>query len=159
MPLRFPGQWADEETGQTGLYYNWWRYYEPTLGAYAAEDPLRRVAPHAPYQYVLGAPTTAIDPLGLERWDWDPAFKDKDITPDPYTKQLVKNFVGGFAENVTVVGSVATIALGLAGISLADTFGYQDDGRAYSAGQLTAILLTNLSAGVKWVTKLVRRCL
>jgi len=34
--FRFPGQYWDEETG---LNYNWHRYYEPTIGRYLTPDP------------------------------------------------------------------------------------------------------------------------
>jgi RHS repeat-associated protein len=35
--LRFPGQYYDEETG---LHYNWHRYYKPEWGRYVEADPL-----------------------------------------------------------------------------------------------------------------------
>jgi len=36
QPLRFPGQYYDEETG---LHYNWNRYYKPDWGRYIEVDP------------------------------------------------------------------------------------------------------------------------
>ncbi|TAL16594.1 hypothetical protein EPN96_08590 [bacterium] len=35
--LRFPGQYEDAETG---LHYNYHRYYDPEMGRYTTEDPL-----------------------------------------------------------------------------------------------------------------------
>ena len=37
QPLRFPGQYYDEETG---LHYNWHRYYKPDWGRYVEGDPV-----------------------------------------------------------------------------------------------------------------------
>ncbi|MDZ7684428.1 MAG: RHS repeat-associated core domain-containing protein [Gammaproteobacteria bacterium] len=36
-PLRFPGQYADDETG---FYYNLHRFYSPLSGRYISVDPL-----------------------------------------------------------------------------------------------------------------------
>ena len=37
QPIRFQGQWQDEETG---LYYNRYRYYDPKQGRYITQDPI-----------------------------------------------------------------------------------------------------------------------
>ena len=37
QPIRFQGQWQDEESG---LYYNRHRYYDPQQGRYISQDPL-----------------------------------------------------------------------------------------------------------------------
>jgi RHS repeat-associated protein len=60
-PLRFPGQYADDETG---LHYNYHRYYDPTTGRYLTSDPLGLLPAPNPHTYVAN-PTTRIDPLGL----------------------------------------------------------------------------------------------
>lgn len=61
-PLRFAGQYADEETG---LFYNFQRYYDPATGRYLSQDPLGLEPALNPNTYVIN-PTIHIDPTGLE---------------------------------------------------------------------------------------------
>ncbi|MFY1665680.1 RHS repeat-associated core domain-containing protein [Pseudomonas sp. Pseu.R1] len=62
QPIRFQGQYHDEESG---LYYNRHRYYLPEAGRYATQDPIGlRGGPNG-YAYALNAPSIAYDPSGL----------------------------------------------------------------------------------------------
>jgi len=79
--LRFPGQYYDAETG---LHYNYHRYYDPNTGRYGVEDPLQSafvhksrtyfVVPfliHSPsklaiYTYAVNNPIRRVDPTGLD---------------------------------------------------------------------------------------------
>jgi RHS repeat-associated protein len=60
-PLRFLGQYHDEETG---LHYNFQRFYDPYTGRYQSPDPLGLSPQPDPYAYVHN-PITWADPLGL----------------------------------------------------------------------------------------------
>ncbi|QES34788.1 hypothetical protein DEJ48_16475 [Streptomyces venezuelae] len=60
-PLRFPGQYHDEETG---LHYNHFRYYEPDTARYQSPDPLGLLPAPNHHSYVPN-PTAWVDPLGL----------------------------------------------------------------------------------------------
>jgi RHS repeat-associated protein len=58
---RWPGQYEDREIG---LYYNRFRYYDPTLGQYISQDPIGLSGGLALYSYTPD-PLFWIDPLGL----------------------------------------------------------------------------------------------
>ena len=60
-PLRFQGQYYDEESG---LHYNRHRYYNPNTGRYLTPDPIKLAGGLNSYQYVPN-PTGWVDPLGL----------------------------------------------------------------------------------------------
>jgi RHS repeat-associated protein len=61
MPLRFPGQYFDPETG---LHYNYFRHYDPETARYLTPDPLGLGPAPNPATYVHN-PHTWGDPLGL----------------------------------------------------------------------------------------------
>ncbi|MET9863673.1 DUF6531 domain-containing protein [Streptomyces smyrnaeus] len=62
-PLRFPGQYADPETG---LNYNYFRYYDPETARYLTPDPLG-LDPAPNHQLYVENPCTSSDPLGLAK--------------------------------------------------------------------------------------------
>ncbi|MCP4403208.1 MAG: RHS repeat-associated core domain-containing protein [bacterium] len=70
--LRFPGQYFDAETG---LHYNWHRYYAPRMGRYLRTDPIGFNGGLNPFIYVGSNPVNTIDPWGLKYVDsaWYPA--------------------------------------------------------------------------------------
>jgi RHS repeat-associated protein len=76
-PLRFQGQYED---GETGLFYNRFRYYDAEAGLYISADPIGlggglRLFGYAP------SPTGWVDPLGLARLPQDARVNRK--RPDP----------------------------------------------------------------------------
>jgi RHS repeat-associated protein len=61
-PFRYQGQYEDEETG---LYYNRFRYYDPSIGSYISQDPIGMLGDDLNlYSYVCDS-NDGIDPLGL----------------------------------------------------------------------------------------------
>jgi RHS repeat-associated protein len=60
--LRFPGQYYDTETG---LCYNWHRYYDPRVGRYLTEDPKGFEDGLNFYLYGRNNPILNMDPFGL----------------------------------------------------------------------------------------------
>ena len=64
IPFRFQGQYEDEEIG---LYYNRFRYYDPSLGQYTQQDPIGLAGGNPTlYGYVFNT-MWEFDPFGLER--------------------------------------------------------------------------------------------
>jgi len=60
--FRFPGQYFDEETG---LHYNYFRYYHPGTGRYSRPDPIGLEVSINLYGYVANNPGNSLDLNGL----------------------------------------------------------------------------------------------
>lgn len=74
--LRFPGQYYDSETG---LHYNYHRYYDVKLGIYLRADPTGLDGGSNVYLYSLANPIGLIDMYGL---DVKKSSKMKSKTPN-----------------------------------------------------------------------------
>ena len=64
QPIRLQNQHYDEETG---LHYNFFRYYDPEIGRFTQQDPIKLAGGYALYNYSL-QPMKFIDPLGWIEW-------------------------------------------------------------------------------------------
>jgi len=67
LNLRTPGQYFDVETG---LNYNYYRYYDPRTGRYITADPVGLTAGTNLYAYVNGNPFYFTDRFGLVEVPW-----------------------------------------------------------------------------------------
>jgi len=74
--LRYPGQYFDAETG---LHYNYFRDYDPSIGRYLESDPIGLADGPSLYAYVSGNPIENYDSFGLNKSDKWYGFNNRDF--------------------------------------------------------------------------------
>jgi RHS repeat-associated protein len=97
LPFRYAGQYED---GETGLYYNRFRYYDAEAGVYISQDPIRLLGGMQLYGYV-NDPTVKVDIFGLSSFD---PFSVGEITEFPKNIMFGQNRC---APNFSSIGSQA----------------------------------------------------
>jgi RHS repeat-associated protein len=75
----FPGQYYDQETG---LHYNYFRYYDPSTGRYITSDPIGMEGGLNTFLYAVGNPLSNDDPFGLKA-----CGEDRDCLQEALTQQ------------------------------------------------------------------------
>lgn len=96
--IRLPGQYYDQETG---LHYNYFRYYDPSTGRYVTSDPVGLLGGLNTNLYVDANPLRYVDPSGLTWsdnpglfWDWvtESGPTDRYYGPnDPSTQEMMNS--------------------------------------------------------------------
>ena len=110
--MRFPGQYEDVETG---LHYNYYRYYEPTIGRYLRADPIGLTGGINLYSHVKNKPIIHSDRTGLFCWEclddpdaWEEAIVEGQgpLTDEIYLGDI---YCGTISMSVSVCADAAAI--------------------------------------------------
>jgi RHS repeat-associated protein len=98
--IGFPGQYFDAESG---LFYNRYRYYDPSVARYIQPDPISVTGGWNPYSYAPDPFTTA-DPLGLSTRHTPPNAEHVTMMNDPslLTVQPIKQMQGADPEDRSI---------------------------------------------------------
>ncbi|WP_162249280.1 RHS repeat-associated core domain-containing protein, partial [Rhizobacter sp. Root29] len=99
-----PGQYADAESG---LWYNYFRYYAPDGGAYRQSDPIGLAgASFSTYAYANNQPINMIDSSGLMGGGGNHAKPGVEYAPDRECMQFLMNqdlgWLSGIAKEFSV---------------------------------------------------------
>jgi len=104
LDLRFPGQYYDEESG---LHYNHFRTYDPTLGRFLESDPIGMEGGPNPFLYAKAHPMRFTDPLGLMvhgEWIETPRFNLHEAGVDDWSFVTPSFSAWGYLRFIRVLG-------------------------------------------------------
>ncbi len=116
--IRFGGQYADRETG---LHYNNFRFYDPDIGHFVTEDPIRIAGGLNLYRYAPN-PITWIDPLGWACWSTERRnfwINEAKSNPSPYSPANIARMNNGDAPRIQVevvsrrTGAISTMDMSI----------------------------------------------
>ena len=110
QPFRLQNQHYDEETG---LHYNFFRYYDPEIGRFTQQDPIRLAGGESLYRFapnVMGWQ----DALGLEaKYElslWEKAkLMDETLVDRATNGSMTKDLVNFYINNVTLITSATAV--------------------------------------------------
>src|SRR5262249_2348707 len=103
MPMRFPGQYADDETG---FSYNYSRDYDAGVGRYLESDPIGLRGGLNAFAYAAANPIIYADPLGLQVAITAPGIPGPDVPAIDASgaAAAIRRILGGITE---LAGSAA----------------------------------------------------
>ncbi|MGD2136899.1 MAG: RHS repeat-associated core domain-containing protein [Gammaproteobacteria bacterium] len=121
LNIRFPGQYYDQETG---LHYNYFRYYDPSTGRYINSDPVGLGGGLNTYAYVGNNPLKYLDFYGL---DSQMCYRPFYPIPQLYARHCFLEFSDGSSSSFDPDGTHEDPAPDWWPKSCQDTEGEQDD--------------------------------
>ena len=89
--LRFAGQYFDQESG---LHYNYFRYYDPQTGRYVTSDPIGLDGGLNTFGYVGGNPIGEVDFYGLQR-----GRRTRGPTAEPTLEEVIASYEASRLQN------------------------------------------------------------
>lgn len=110
LNVRFAGQYFDSETG---LHYNYFRYYDPATGRYISSDPIGLAGGLNTYGYVNANPILYFDRFGRESpIDWElPGGSGVVNFNLGFGGNINYLAAGGFAESGVAFDTTGTVCL------------------------------------------------
>jgi RHS repeat-associated protein len=111
--FRFPGQYHDSETG---LHYNYYRYYDPRTGRFSTPDPIGLAGGINLFPYVLNNPINLTDVLGLfldDAFSPSPSQVYGDMWMQQYGNQGPQEFKEALDKTAPLVFKTTAITIGI----------------------------------------------